>query len=95
MALKWDEQRENLKQLYLINNEPLKQVMEKMETLHGFIASYFSRCTPSLLHADGCYRKNQYTVQFKKWDWRKNFNESEWKYVGRQIAKRKEMGRES
>ncbi|KAI5777257.1 ankyrin repeat-containing domain protein [Geopyxis carbonaria] len=32
---------------------------------------------------------NQYASAFKKWGWRKNFKESEWKWVHQQILKRK------
>jgi hypothetical protein len=39
MTLNWENQRQRLEQLYLVDKKGLKDVMAEMETRHGFRAS--------------------------------------------------------
>jgi hypothetical protein len=52
-------------------------------------AAFFS------LYTNDRDRKNQYTAQFRKWQWKKNLEKDEWKYIGKQVAKRRAVGKES
>jgi hypothetical protein len=44
---------------------------------------------------DNLNSKAQYENRFKTWDFRKNMNDSEWKFVIRRVNKRKLDGKES
>jgi hypothetical protein len=86
-----------MQQQFLTEDKTLKEVMEFMNDTYNFCARYslFSRHSKCSHLAELVDSKAQYERQFRKWKFRKNRKDPEWKFVHHRVEKRKRGGKES
>lgn len=84
----WEFFRNEIHTLYLGHNKALKDVMTYMKEQHNFNATWVSKfCWIACSWYSNS--KAQYERHFKIWNFRKNLNDVEWKFVHHRIEKRK------
>ncbi|GIJ92693.1 hypothetical protein Asppvi_001971 [Aspergillus pseudoviridinutans] len=82
----WEAYREVLQKLWM--QLPMKQVIKEMESKYQFSASYDPE-------KGVAWWETQYQRQFRKWGFRKNLSDQEWKIVNYKVKAREQHGRSS
>ncbi|KAI3481311.1 hypothetical protein L1887_56409 [Cichorium endivia] len=91
----WEFHKDTIRTLYIVRNEPLKDVIIHMREEHGFDKRYENKHLTFLLHRLQRYSKSQYENQLRKWGLRKNSKGSRWKDVHRKCQVREKQGKKN
>jgi len=90
----WESHRDRIRQLYLVENLSLANLVSAMESL-GFRPSFVLQPPINALAFLTHSSKAQLEYKLKKWDFRKHLRQEDWRSIDYKITKRKREGKES
>jgi hypothetical protein len=92
----WNSHKATIEDLYMTKAIGLKEVMKTMRSQYGFDrrSVQYSILSGSIVcGVANSRRENQYTRNFRRWNWRRKFTKAEYEYIDQQVQKRESEGK--